>query len=76
MKTSLVTSRSVFETVIALNMQWLQFYSQSLASFLIQKTLTKKGILSSDNTKSWEWECYDTALCIVNVDIKIPDKSI
>ena len=54
MKTSLVTSRSVFETVIALNMQWLQFYSQSLASFLIQKTLTKKGILSSDNTKSWE----------------------
>ena len=33
-------------------------------SFLIQYNLRKKGILSPENTKNWERECYDIALCV------------
>ena len=43
--TTLAASRSVFRTVVVLNMQRFQFRSQSFVSFLIQDTLMEKGIL-------------------------------
>ena len=73
---TLAASRSVFQTVVVLKTQKLQFRCQSFESFLIQYTLTKKGILSPENTKNWERECYDIVLCIANVDIKILEKNI
>ena len=45
-------------------------------SFPIQYTLTKKEILSLENTKNWKRECYDIALRIANVDMKILEKDI
>ena len=74
--TTLAASRSVFQTVVVLKIQRLQFRSQSFVCFLIQYTLTKKGILSPENTKNWERECYDIVLCIANVDMKILEKNI
>ena len=74
--TTLAATRSVFQIVVVLKTQKLQFRSQSFVSFLIQYTLTKKGILSPENTKNWERECYDIVLCIANVDIKILEKNI
>ena len=74
--TTLTASRSVFQTVIVLKIQRLQFRSQSFVPFLIQYTLTKKGILSPENTKNWERECYDIALFIANVDMKVLVKNI
>ena len=74
--TTFAASRSVFQTFVVLKIQELQFCSQSFVSFLIQYTLTKKGILSPENTKNLERECYDTALCIANVDMKILEKNI
>ena len=74
--TTLAASRFVFQTVVVLKIQKLQFRSQSFASFLIQYTLTKKGILSPENTKNWEGECYDIVLCIANMDMKILEKNI
>ena len=59
--TTLAASRSVFQTVVVLNMQRFQFRSQSFMSFPIQDTLMEKGILLSENTKNWEQECYDLA---------------
>ena len=69
--TTLAAGRSVFQTVVVLKIQRLQFRSQSFVSFLIQYTLTKKEILSPENTKNWE-----IALCIANVDMKILEKNI
>ena len=73
--TTLTASKSVFRTVVVLNIQRLQFSCQYFVSFLIQDTLTKKKLLSQ-NTKNWERECYDIALCIANEDIKILEKNI
>ena len=73
---TLTASRFVFQTAVVLKIQRLQFRSQSFVSFLIQYTLTKKGILSPENTKNWERECYDIVLCIANVDMKILEKNI
>ena len=73
---TLVTSKSVFHTVAVLKIQRLQLRSQNFVSFLIQCTLTRKGILLSENTKSWKRERYDIALCIANVDMKIIEKNI
>ena len=69
--TTLTASRSVFQTVIVLKIQRLQFRSQSFVPFLIQYTLTKKRILSPENTKNWERECYGITLFIANVDMKV-----
>ena len=74
--TTLAASRPVFQNVVVLIIQRLQFRSQSFMSFLIQYPLTKKGILSPENTKSWERECREIALCIVNVDMKILEKNM
>ena len=53
----LATSRSVFQTVVVLKIQRLQFCLQSFVSFLIQYALTKKRILLPEYTKNWEREC-------------------
>ena len=74
--TTLAASRSVFQTVVVLKIQRLQFCSQSFLSLLIQYTLTKKRILSLENTKNWERECYDIVFCIANADMKILEKNI
>ena len=74
--TTLAASTSVFQTVVVWKIQKLQFCSQSFVSFLIQYSLTKNGILSPENTKNWERECYDNVLCIANVDMKILEKNI
>ena len=73
--TTLAASRSVFQTVVVLKIQSLQFCSQSFESFLLRYILTKKGLLSSENTKNWEREFCDIALCIANVDMKILEKN-
>ena len=73
--TTLAASRSVFQTVVVLKIQSLQFRSQSFESFLLRYILTKKGLLSSENTKNWEREFCDIALCIANVDMKILEKN-
>ena len=74
--TTLATSRFVFQTLVVLKTQRLQFRFKSSVSFLIQYTLTKKEILLPGNTINWERECYDIALCIVNVDMKVLEKNI
>ena len=74
--TTLAASRSVFQTVAVLKIQKLQFSFQSFVSFLTQYSLMKRGILSPENTKNWERECCDIALCIANVDMKILEKII
>ena len=72
--TTPAANRSVFQTVVVLKIQRLRSRSHSFVSFLIQDTLKKKGILSPENTKTWERECYDIPLCIANVDIKLLEK--
>ena len=74
--TTLAASRSVFQTVVVLKIERFQYCSQGFVSFLIQYTLMKKGILSPESTKNWEQECYNIALFIANVDIKILEKNI
>ena len=74
--TILAASKSVFQTVAVLKIQGLQFRSQSFVPFLIQYTLTKKGILSPENTKNWEQECYNIDFSIASVDMKFPEKNI
>ena len=59
--TTLAASRSVFQTVVVLKIQRLQFRSQGFVSFLIQYPLTKNGVLLPENTKNWEREWHDVA---------------
>ena len=75
-KSAASLAASLFQTVAVLKIRRLQFRSQSFVSFLIQYTLIKNEILSPENTKNWERERYDIALCIANMDMKILEKNI